>query len=44
MGAGSLVDTGPGAASGVRPPIAPEAPDPSGADGQDVESETQDRG
>jgi oligopeptide/dipeptide ABC transporter ATP-binding protein len=44
MGAGSLVDTGPGAASGTRPLIEPEAPGPSGTDGHGLEPETQDRG
>jgi oligopeptide/dipeptide ABC transporter ATP-binding protein len=43
MGAGSLVDTRPGAASGVRPPIAPEAPGTSGADGHGLAPEAQDR-
>jgi oligopeptide/dipeptide ABC transporter ATP-binding protein len=43
MGAGSLVDTRPGAASGVRPPIAPETPGLSGADGHGLAPEAQDR-
>ena len=43
MGAGSLVDTGPGAASGVRPPIAPVGPDLSEPEGQGLAPEAHDR-
>jgi oligopeptide/dipeptide ABC transporter ATP-binding protein len=43
MGAGSLVDTGPGAASGVRPPIAPAGPGLPEPEGQGPAPEAHDR-
>ncbi len=43
MGAGSLVDTGPGAASGVRPPIAPAGPGLPEPEGQGLAPEAHDR-